>query len=109
MSRDMVKNADVKASEVRVSAPNPRARIPAPPPRTVAAPLHRPKPAYAASTPPGYTPSPAFLATTPVYPAAPAASSAMPPTSAPPPYPPQARIAAEPDGETVVRPPMPVR
>lgn len=108
MSRDIARNADAKASEVRVSAPpNPRARIAAPP-RTAAVPLHRPKPAYAASPPPGYRPSPAFLATAPVYPAAPAASSAMPPAAAAP-YPPRAQITAEPDGETVVRPPMPLR
>jgi hypothetical protein len=112
MSREIAKNSEAKASEVGVSTPTPRPRIPAPPPRSATAPVPKPKPAHASSPPPGYKPSPAFLATSPVYPAAPATASTSPPAAPaamPPPYQPQPQTAVEPDGEPVVRPPMPVR
>jgi hypothetical protein len=87
MSRDIAKNSEIKTSE-----PSPR-RIATLPPRPVAVPPRKPKPALpqaaASSTlpPPPYPPLP-------------------PPAQSQPAPPPQ--TAVEPDGEPVVRPPMPL-
>jgi hypothetical protein len=94
MVRDAAKTSEVKPAEIRPAAPNPRPRISAPPPRTAAAPAHRPLPAY----PPAQVTAPA-----------PSPQSAYPPVStlsAPPP--PQATARTEDDGP-IVRPPMPLR
>jgi hypothetical protein len=86
MSRDvMAKTAEAKASE-----PALRPRPAPPPPRPAAAPVRKPRPAFSAAQP-----------------AAPLPPQAAPPAVALPPEPPQATAA--PDGEPVVRPPMPVR
>ncbi len=88
-----------KASETKASEQNLRPRTPAPPLRPAAATVHKPKPTY-------YYP-PAQTAAVPPPRAAPApvVPQAAPPI--PPAEPPQA--TAQPDGEPVVRPPMPVR
>jgi hypothetical protein len=87
MSRDIAKNSDAKASE-----PNPR-RVATLPPRPVTPLPRKPRPAFpqaATSTlpPPPYPP----------LPPPPALSQPMPPPPA----------TVEPDGEPVVRPPMPL-
>jgi hypothetical protein len=87
MSRDIAKNSEAKASE-----PNPR-RVATLPPRPVTPPPRKPRPAFpqaATSTlpPPSYPP----------LPPPPALSQPMPPPPA----------TVEPDGEPVVRPPMPL-
>jgi TolA-binding protein len=98
MSRDIAKNSETKTSEaktaeIKTSEPNVRPRVAALPPRPVAAPPRKPRPAFpqAAATstlpPPPYPPLP-------------------PPAQSQPAPPPQS--AAEPDGEPVVRPPMPL-
>lgn len=89
MSRDMAKGFEAKASEAKASEQNLRPRPSPPPPRpAAAAPARRPHPSFSAaqSAAPPLPPPVAPLQTTP---------------------PPQA--AAQPDGEAVVRPPMPVR
>jgi hypothetical protein len=93
MSRDIAKNSEIKASEAKASeakASEPR-RVATLPPRPVAAPPRKPRPAFpqaAASTlpPPQYPP--------------------LPPPALSQPAPPPATV--EPDGEPVVRPPMPL-
>jgi hypothetical protein len=82
MSRDLAKTSD----------PNPRPRIAALPPRPVAAPVRKPKPAFPAS-----------------------AASTLPPSAAPLAPPPalsqpvqQPQPTFQPDGEPVVRPPLPL-
>jgi TolA-binding protein len=98
MSRDIAKNSEIKTSEakapeIKASEPNVRPRVATLPPRPVTAPPRRPRPAFpqAAATstlpPPPYPPLP-------------------PPAQSQPAPPPQ--TAAEPDGEPVVRPPMPL-
>jgi hypothetical protein len=79
MSRDLTKASEAKAAEVRAAE---RSRIsPLPPrPAAAAAPPHKPKPTFPPS---------------PTYPAAPA--------------PPPQQATVQPDGEAVVRPPLPVR
>jgi hypothetical protein len=90
ISRDVVKNAVVRSSEAKVSEP--RGRLSAPPPRPVRKPVRATySPAPAAYMPP---PQPG-----PAYP---------PPMAAPAPMQvPQVR--SDPDGDPVVRPPMPLR
>jgi hypothetical protein len=90
----IAKPSEVKPAEVKPSAPNPRPKVSALPPRPAAAPLHRPMPAYPAY-PPVQTAAP------PPFPQA-----APPPGSLQPAPPPQA--TTDPDGEPVVRPPMPL-
>jgi hypothetical protein len=85
MSRDVM----AKAAEAKASEPALRPRPAPPPPRPVAAPVRKPRPAFSAAQP----------------------IAPLPPQAAPPavalPSEPQATSA--PDGEPVVRPPMPVR
>jgi hypothetical protein len=92
MSRDLAKT----------SAQSQRARVAALAPRPIAAPVHKPRPAYppaaAASTLP-----PLPYAAPPALPPPPLAQPAL---SQPLPLP---QAAAQPDGEPVVRPPMPLR
>lgn len=85
-----VKPSETKPSEIRTSAPNPRPRMSAPPPRSAVAPARRPVAAYV----------PAQAAAPPPLP------QAAPPASWQPAPPPPA--AMEPDGEPVLRPPMPL-
>ena len=95
LSRDMGKTPDARVSEAKPAEPHP---APAPaklgaPPRplgTLVTPVHRPRPPS-----PPYPPAQAAYVPPP------------PPTSAPVQIAPQA--TTEPDGSTVVRPPMPVR
>jgi hypothetical protein len=91
MSRDIAKISETKASEIKASEPNVRPRMAALPPRSVAAPPRKPRPTFpqaaATSPPPPYPPLP------------------PPAQSQPAPAP---QTAAEPDGEPVVRPPMPL-
>jgi hypothetical protein len=86
----ITKPAEVKPSEIRPLVQNPRPRISAPP-RPAAAPLHKPAPVY----------PPMQAAAPPPLPQA-----APPPASLQPAPPPQA--TTDPDGEPVVRPPMPL-
>jgi hypothetical protein len=86
LARDVAKPA-----EVRTSVANPRPRIS---PRSAAAPARRPMPAYAPVQAAAPAPLPQPMPQASAYPAAP---------PAPPPQ------AVEPDGEPVVRPPMPLR
>jgi hypothetical protein len=105
MSRDMAKNSEIKNSEIKNSEirnpatgttePKPRPRISAispPPLRAAALPARMPRPVY----------SPPL-----------AAASTLPPAAAAPVYvpapPPPVQATAQPDGEPVVRPPMPLR
>jgi hypothetical protein len=86
-----VKPAEAKPAEVKPAASRPRPRTSARPPRSAAAPPHRPLPPAPAAAP------------------APLPQPAPPPVSmlsAPPP--PQAATRTE-DGEPIVRPPMPLR
>ena len=100
MSRDMAKNSEIKNSEIRNPAtgttePKPRPRISAispPPLRAAALPARMPRPVY----------SPPLAAASTLPPAAPA------PVYVPAP-PPPVQATAQPDGEPVVRPPMPLR
>jgi hypothetical protein len=95
MSRDIAKNAETKNSQVRVSEQNLRPRMPAPPPRSVAAaPARKPRPAFA----------PAQAAVAPMLPPPQAAASPAPLQPEP-----QPQAAAAEDGGPVVRPPMPLR
>jgi hypothetical protein len=87
----LARPSDIRPSEMRTSAPNPRPRISAPPPRSAAAPSRRPAPAY-----------PPLQAAAP-----PPLSQQYPPAAQLQPAPPPQ--LAEPDGEPVVRPPMPLR
>jgi hypothetical protein len=84
--------AIAKPSEIRTSAPNPRPRISAPPPRSAVAPLRRPMAAYP-----------------PVQASAPLPQQLPPPAlQQPAPPPPPARAQFDGD-DPVVRPPMPLR
>jgi len=94
LSREVAKTAAVRITEGRASEPPPRPRI-AQPPRaaSVAPPLHRPKPVY----------PPAQAAYVP-----PLAPQAAPPPVQIAPEPTQS-ATTQPDGDPVMRPPMPVR
>ena len=46
MIREAAKTSEVRPAEIKPAAPNPRPRTAAPPPRSAAAPAHRPLPAY---------------------------------------------------------------
>jgi hypothetical protein len=95
MSRDFARTSEARSSEARPSETRAaeHARIAPLPPRSAAAPLRKPRPALA--------PAPAAM----VSPLPPPAAAVAP---LPPPAPsPQATI--QPDGESVVRPPLPVR
>jgi hypothetical protein len=95
MARQMSRDIAAVASEAKASEQAAHARLVALPPRP--APLRKPKPVYA----------PMQTSAVPIAPAAPPpppAMAAMPLQTAP-----QAQPAAEPDGEPVVRPPMPLR
>jgi hypothetical protein len=104
MSRDIAKTSEIKTSEIKASETktpevktpeqNPRPRISALPRRPVAAPPRYPRPAF----------SPAQAA---VAPPLPPPQYAAPPALSQPAPPPQVTVG--PDGETVVRPPMPLR
>jgi hypothetical protein len=93
MSRDFARTSEARSSETRSSETRAaeHARI-APLPRSAAAPLRKPRPAL--------SPTSAAM----VSPLPPAAAAPLPPPPAPSP---QATI--QPDGESVVRPPLPVR
>jgi hypothetical protein len=95
MSRDIAKNSETKVSETKASEANLR-RVATLPPRPVAAPPRKPRPAFpqAAATSP--LPPPQY----PAFPAPPQPALSQP--MSPPP------ATAEPDGEPVVRPPMPL-
>jgi hypothetical protein len=98
MSRDMAaKASEIKASETKAPEPGPHARLAALP-RPAAPPVRKPRPAF----------SPAQAA---AVPAAPVAAPLPPPpmAAAPLPPPPPAQPMTEPDGEPVLRPPMPLR
>jgi hypothetical protein len=115
MSRDMAKAAEVKATEAKASEPNLRPKIPAPPPRRVAARTPRPMP-------PPYSPPPQTMAA-PAPPPAPYVPQAtyVPPAAAPyvprqPDYalrPPESQTTGaaltDPELSSVPRPPMPLR
>jgi TolA-binding protein len=97
MSRDMAKNSEIKNSEIKTGTteqkPRPRISAISPPPlRAAALPARMPRPVY----------SPPL-----------AASSTLPPAAAAPVYvpapAPPVQATAQPDGEPVVRPPMPLR
>jgi hypothetical protein len=95
MARDMVKTPEARNSAAGTSEPAPRPRLSAVaalPPRPAALPVRRPRPAF----------SPAPLASGPALPQAAAAPALSPPE-------PPSRLMVEPDGEPVVRPPMPLR
>jgi hypothetical protein len=104
-----VKSAEVKASEVRVPEQNLRPRIPAPPPRRVAARTSRPMPSYppaqAAIVPPPvaapYVPQVAapYVPRQPDY----AVRSPEPPPQS------SGQALTDPELSSVPRPPMPVR
>jgi hypothetical protein len=88
MSREIAKTAEARASE---SSLRPR---PSPPPRpAAAAPTRKPRPTFSAAQP---TPSP--------LPSPQSAPAPAPPQTAPAP-----QATTQPDGEPVVRPPMPLR
>jgi hypothetical protein len=87
----VAKPSEMRPTDVKPAAPNPRPKISALPPRPAAAPLRKPVPAY-------YPP---------VQAAAPFPQAAPPPASLQPAPPPQP-AATDQDGEPVVRPPMPL-
>jgi hypothetical protein len=94
MARDMAKTSDARNSAAGTTEPAPRPRISAVsalPPRTAAVPLRRPRPAFSAAPP---TAGPGLPQTA----AAPAPSQPEPPS----------QLMVQPDGEPVVRPPMPL-
>ncbi len=93
MAKQMSRDVAAKTSEQV-----PRQKLSALPPRPAAPPPRKPRPAF----------SPAQAT---AVPAAPAPAPLPPPAmaAAPIPPPPQAQPMTEPDGEPVVRPPMPVR
>ena len=93
MSRDMA----ARTSETKAPEQAPRPRLAALPPRPAAPPPRKPRPAF----------SPAPVAAVPAAPVAPLPPPPM--AAAPLPPPPQAQPLMEPDGEPVVRPPMPLR
>jgi hypothetical protein len=96
MARDIVKSPEARNSAAGTTEPAPRPRlstVAALPPRAAAAPVRRPRPASF---------SPAPLASGPAMPQAAAAPAPSPPE-------PPSRLMVEPDGEPVVRPPMPLR
>jgi hypothetical protein len=96
MSRDFARPSEARPAEARSTETRAaeHSRISPLPPRSPAAPLRKPKPALA--------PTPAAMVSP-----LPAPSAAVAPLPPPPAPPPQATI--QPDGETVVRPPLPVR
>jgi len=87
-----VRPSEVRPSEVRATEPHPRAPIAAPkmaaPLRPVAAPAHKPRPALSSAQ---YAPPP------------------LPPITAPAVAAPPPQATVQPNGEPVVRPPLPVR
>jgi hypothetical protein len=89
MSRDIARNAEAKAADTKPAEQNARPRVAALPPRPVATPPRKPRPPFPQ-----------------------AATSTLPPSQYPPLPPPQPapppQFAAEPDGEPVTRPPMPL-
>lgn len=87
-------SAEIRASEVRASEPNLRPKIPAHPPRTVAARTHKPMP-----------PPPQQAA---MYPALPPASAPYVPRHVEPPQTTGQQLT-DPELATVPRPPMPLR
>jgi chemotaxis protein histidine kinase CheA len=91
MARDKAKAPEPRVSEVRPAAPaEPRpTRLGAPPRSLGTLPVHRSRP--------------------PAYPPAQTAYVPPPPVAAPMQVAPPAPVAAQPDGDPVVRPPMPVR
>jgi hypothetical protein len=93
MSRDFARTSEARASEARSSETRAaeHSRISPLPPRSAAAPLRKPKPALA--------PAPAAMVSP--LPPPPAAVAPLPP--------PPVQATIQPDGESVVRPPMPVR
>jgi hypothetical protein len=96
MARQMSRDIAAVASEAKASEQAAHARLVALPPRP--APLRKPKPAYA---PPMQTSS---MPIAPAAPPPPPATAGMPLQTSP-----QAQPSIEPDGEPVVRPPMPLR
>jgi hypothetical protein len=97
MSRDIARNSETRTALARTSEQILRSRIAAPPPRSaVVAPVRKPRPAFA----------PAQAAAAPLLPLPPAAAApvVVPLQPAPP-----AQATAQPDGEPVLRPPLPVR
>jgi hypothetical protein len=101
MSRDVAaRSAETKSSEIKPAEQAPRPRLAALPPRPVAPPPRKPRPAF----------SPAPVAAVPAAPAPVAPALPPPPMTATPlPSAPQAQPMTEPDGEPVLRPPMPLR
>lgn len=87
-----IKPAETKPSETRAPEQSLRPRVSALPPRPAAAPVRRPRSSYPPAQATG-------------APALPPAVTGLPPVQPEPP----ARATAEPDGEPVVRPPMPLR
>jgi hypothetical protein len=99
MSREIARNSETRNSETRTALARTseqilRPRIAALPPRSAAAPARKPRPAFA----------PAQAAAAPLLPLPAAAAPVAPLQPAPP-----APATAQPDGEPVLRPPMPVR
>ena len=94
MSRDIARNSETRTALARTSEQILRPRIAALPPRSAAAPARKPRPAFA----------PVQAAAAPTLPP-PAAAAPVAPLQPPPP----AQATAPPDGEPVLRPPMPVR
>jgi hypothetical protein len=95
MSRDMAaRTPEAKAPEQAA-----RPRLATLPPRPAAPPPRKPRPAFSPVQPAAVTTAPPMA---PPLPPPPMAAAPLPP-------PPQAQPLTEPDGEPVVRPPMPVR
>jgi len=91
MSRDFARSAEARTPEAKAAE---RSRISPLPPRSAAAPPRKPR-----ST---LSPTPAAMVS-PLPPPPAVASPALPPPAPPP------QATVQPDGESVVRPPMPVR
>jgi hypothetical protein len=97
LAKQMSRDVAARTSETKAPEQAPRAHLAALPPRPAAPPPRKPRPAF--------SPTPAAA-----VPAAPVAPLPPPPMAAAPlPPPPQTQPLTEPDGEPVVRPPMPVR
>ena len=94
ISRDMVRNAVVRNSEAKVSEP--RGRLSTLPPRPVPPPIRKPVRAT-------YAPAPATA-----YNAPPPGPAYPPPMAGPAPVQ-VPQVTSDPDGDLVVRPPMPLR
>jgi hypothetical protein len=93
MSRDIARNSETRTAQAKTSEQNLRARIPAPPLRSAAAPARKPpRPAFA----------PAPAAAAPTLPQT-AAAASVPLQTGPP-----AQATSQPRVEPVVRPPMPL-